>query len=666
MSSVNILRAVENIKSGTTTYTPIVEVIVNAIQAIDSKNEKNGEISILVLRSPQSDLISGISDVIGFEIIDNGVGFTDANRQSFDTLYSDYKVESGGKGFGRFTCLKYFENLSVESIYQDDDGAFKKCTFSMGKGNDIIENEKIESSEHKTSFSTIKLFSVKKGKIFDKKIQTIARNLVEKLLPYFICNDYQCPRITISEKDGTGKCILNDYVSSKSGEIKEIPISISKFTLSEHSKEREFSVRVFKFYSPRGHHSKIGLVAHQREVTNTAIHSHIPEFIEEFYEKNDGKSDKNYIIKAYVLGDYLDENVSIERGGFEFQKDSDLTGISQSQIEIAALEIAKISVEQDILSRKEKKKELVQNYIENQAPWHKTTLKDLDLSDMPFHANDETIEATLHKAKFFQEIKIKNKVNTLLERSDIDDINTNASEIVKLISETSKSELIHYIALRLKVLDIFEKSLSLNEEGKYSSEGVVHDIIFPRRSDSEKTSFSDHNLWIIDERLNFTHYISSDLPLNGGRSERPDLLSYGTRVSFRGENEPSNPITIFEFKKPQRDDFANPSSDEDPVQQIIRYVNSIKNGEFKTPEGRKILVSENTPFYGYVVCDITPKVENWLQNEKDFKPMPDRLGWFQWRSNINLYIEVISWDKVLKDAKMRNKVFFHKLGIELL
>ncbi len=43
--------------------------------------------------------------------------------------------------------------------------------------------------------------------------------------------------------------------------------------------------------------------------------------------------------------------------------------------------------------------------------------------------------------------------------------------------------------------------------------------------------------------------------------------------------------------------------------------------------------------------------------------MPDRMGWFQWREKINLYMEVISWEKLLKDADMRNKMFFHKLGI---
>ena len=49
--------------------------------------------------------------------------------------------------------------------------------------------------------------------------------------------------------------------------------------------------------------------------------------------------------------------------------------------------------------------------------------------------------------------------------------------------------------------------------------------------------------------------------------------------------------------------------------------------------------------------------------KKDYKPMPDKLGWFKWYGNINLYLEVIGWDKVLRDAEMRNRIFFHKLGI---
>ncbi len=193
--------------------------------------------------------------------------------------------------------------------------------------------------------------------------------------------------------------------------------------------------------------------------------------------------------------------------------------------------------------------------------------------------------------------------------------------------------------------------------------GLYTTSLFPRKGDSEVTAFHDHNLWIIDERLNFTDYVSSDVPLNGGGSERPDVAVYDKRILFRGYNEASNPITIFEFKKPHRDDFVNPSSKEDPVQQIIRYVHNIRDGKFKAPSERKMLVEANTPFYGYVVCDLTSKVEDWLLREKNFKIMPDRLGWFQSFENVNLYMEVFSRDQVLRDARLRNSIFFHKLGI---
>jgi hypothetical protein len=269
----------------------------------------------------------------------------------------------------------------------------------------------------------------------------------------------------------------------------------------------------------------------------------------------------------------------------------------------------------------------------------------------------------LQRAKHSQEMRIKHDMKALLEQSDPADLAKNVSEIVNKISDTSKNDLIHYIALRRNILDLFAKSLETNAQGGYSGKGVVHDIIFPRKGDTDSTSLEDHNLWMIDERLNFTTYVSSDLPLDGTKSERPDLLVYNRRVSFRGENEASNPITIFEFKRPFRDDFVNPSSKEDPVEQIVRYVNDIRDGKYQTPQGRKILVTENTPFYGYVVCDLTQKVEEWLRRRKNFTPMPDGLGWFYWYGNIRLYIEVLSWDKVLRDAKMRNAIFFNKLGI---
>lgn len=668
MSNVNIRRAVENIRANTTVYTPVVEVIVNAIQAIESIGNIEGKVSIYVQRTNQLETDGGIPDVCSFEIEDNGIGFTEDNRQSFDTLYTDFKINEGGKGFGRFTCLKYFENLQVKSIYRDNDGLFKQRTFSMGKDNDIIVNENISGSEEQKSRTLIHLKTLKKGKAIDKKLNTIARNLVEKLLPYFITKDYICPEIVLSEADGTESIKLNDYFSNElSAVIKEIFVDNNIFSLKGIQAEENFLVRVFKLYCPKNQKSKISLVAHKREVSSSAIHKYIPEFIEEFYEKDrygNINRERNYVVKAYIFSPYLDNNVSLERGGFEFQMENDMfLGISQADIESRSAIIAKEAVGSDIKFRQEKKKERVQSYVDEQAPWHKGILNKIDLTGMPYNPSDDEIEGRLQKEKFEQEVEIKKDVTKLLAEGNLESLKESVLNIVSKISGTSKNDLIHYIALRRNILDIFGKSLQLDETGAYSSEGIVHDIIFPRKGDTDTTSFQDHNLWIIDERLNFTNYVSSDVPLNGKNTDRPDLLVYNKRILFRGDNEASNPVTIFEFKKPQRDNFVNPSSQEDPVQQIVRYVNNIRDGKYKTPEGRKMLVADNTPFYGYVVCDLTQKVELWLEREKNFKPMPDRLGWFQWLENINLYIEVISWDKILKDARMRNQIFFQKLGI---
>lgn len=666
MSNVNIKRAIENIRSGTSVYTPIVEIVVNAIQAIESaKDITDGLVEIIVKRDQQMDLDGTVPEVDGFEVVDNGIGFTDSNRDSFDTLYSAHKISEGGKGFGRFTCLKYFESLEVDSTFKKGEKLFDR-RFEMGKETEIIINESINDSKKNNTGSKIKLIKLKKTKFPDKKLKTMARVLVERLLPYFVSEDRSPPTIVLKEEDESEKIVLNEFVKNQ-GQIQEIKSASSEYFLDAVDEEKRFIGRVFKFYSPRSQTSKVSLVAHRREATSVSLHKYIPEFIDEFFDReSNGEeiNEKNFTIKVYVFGNYLDDNVSLERGGFEFQKENDaLYGISQVDIEKNAADLARVAVDSEVQARYEKKTIKVKEYVKEKAPWHTGMLDDVDLTDMPYNATDEQIETKLQKIKYEQEVQVRAEVKKILEKGEVKDLKDNASDIVRRISSSTKNDLAHYIALRRSVIDLFEKSLQLDVDGSYSSEAVVHDIIFPRKGDSYVTPFDEHNLWLIDERLNFTEYLSSDLPLKG-RKDRPDLLAYDKRVVFRGENEPTNPVTIFEFKKPQRDDFVNPSSNEDPVQQVIRYVRRLRLGDFKTPQGREILISDNTPFYGFIVCDLAKKVRSWLEEEKDFKPMPDRLGYFKWHENLNLYIEVIGWDKVLKDASMRNRIFFHKLGIE--
>ncbi|MTI13435.1 ATP-binding protein [Sansalvadorimonas verongulae] len=668
MSNVNIQRAIDNIRagSGVNIYTPVVEIIVNAIQAIEIANVKDGLVEIVVNREKQGDLDGSAGEVCGFTVSDNGIGFNTSNRNSFDTLYSDHKISQGGKGFGRFTCLKYFDTYTVESIYEEGGQYFCRC-FQMGRQKDIIINESNTVTDRQLSGSTVRISTLRYTRFIDKQLFTIARVLVERLLPYFFDNGEGLPKVVLREEDESEVITLNSYLQGQGGElIQEVFKATGDFQLTAVDCEHQFFVKVFKFYSPREKTSKVSLVAHRREVTSTSLHKFIPEFVDEFCEgERDEISEvgKNFIIKVYVSGCYMDEHVSLERGGFEFQKDSDLNfGIAQTDIEKAAAAYAVKAVSEDVEARKEKKARRLKDYVESRAPWHKGLLKNINVADLAYNATEEQLESKLQSAKFHQEVKARRAVKKLLSSEGVDDLKSKASEIVQMVSDTSKNDLVHYIAMRRSVIDIFEKSLQMGSDGQYSSEGVVHDIIFPRKGNTDETPFDAHNLWLIDERLNFTEYLASDIPLRGN-SDRPDLLAFDHSVVFRGENEPSNPVTVFEFKRPQRDDFINPSSNEDPVQQVIRYVRKIRDGVFKTPRGREIQIGSNTPFYGYVVCDLNKKVKVWLEEEKNFKPMPDQQGYFHWHDNLNLYTEVISWDKVLKDATMRNKIFFHQLNI---
>ena len=667
MSKINILRAIENIKPRTTVYTPVVEIIVNAVQAISDKNPGDGQVEIVVERSKQPELDQGIPAVDSIRIKDNGIGFTKENRESFDTLFSDHRISQGGKGFGRFTCLKYFDDLVINSIYQEDK-RYKSREFKMGKGNDIIVDEKISDSDSASTGTTVKLSKIKDEKFADRKITTIARVLTERLLPYFIDIECNPPKISVAEVDGSRKIILNEFFSNQlANVIQEINTTDNSFTLQGDDDKHNFNVRVFKFYSPGNQQSKVSLVAHGREVTDATIQKYIPEFAEEFFDRQLDDSEnreRNYIVKAYVFGNYLDENVSLERGGFEFGRQSNmLHPVGQEDIEREAAEVARAAIGEEIAVRQERKRERVRAYVDADAPWHKSILDSLDLSMMPFRPSKEEMELSLQREKFRMDLAISKKVETILKNENIENLKENVTELVQQISETSRNDLTHYVAFRRKVLDLFNKKLELDPEGNYSSEGAVHDIIFPRRKDSNSTPFEEHNLWIIDERLNFTSYVSSDKKLDHGLGERPDLVAFNRSVLFRGDNDVSNPVTIFEFKRPQREDFMNRSAADDPIQQIIDYVDGIRNGRYKTKMGRKIQVTGNTPFYGYVVCDLSPKIEYWLEFAKNFKPMPDRMGWYLWHGNMNLHLEVLSWDKILRDANMRNKIFFQKLGI---
>ena len=671
MSKINIDRIVKDIKSKTTSLTPVIEAVCNSIDAIGPERT-DGIIDIIVKRSGQKSLeldsTHTLSDIMAIDIIDNGIGFTEENKDSFDTYRSGFKMSKGGKGFGRFMYLKYFNHVSIESIFYEED-KYKQRSFTFGHADEIIENEKIIDIESDSSIhtgTTLHLSSIKSFDL-DKGLEVIARKLVERLLVFFVTGGIYTPKITIKEEDGSNAIILNDYIGDKS-DIQQIG-NEEKFSLKGREKEWSFSVKIYKIYYS-AIINKICLTANMREVTESALHNYVPEFKETMFETTENGTQKNYMIKAYVQGQYLDDNVTTERDGFNFGKEDDIySDLSERQIMKTTSLIIKKYFSDDIEKRYNDKKQKVEHYVYTTAPWNKTLLKDVDMESIPIGISDFDLEMRFQKIKFDKEQNARIALKELQDKySDTEDDNDisledEVNDILKNVTETAKNDLAHYVCQRRRIIELFDDLRRRIDGGKSHKESEMHNLIFPMIKDDREVEYEEHNLWLLDERFNFTQYIASDKVISSSDHKEPDLaIFYESGLFYRnGDNAITSPIAIVEFKRPKRTNYPD---EENPINQALRYAGRILAGKYEMPEGLEEVVVDKsvTPVYIYIVCDIVPKIQEFA-DLAGLAISPDRQGYFGYNSKYNAYIEIKSFKKVIDDAKMRNQIFFKKLGL---
>jgi hypothetical protein len=82
----------------------------------------------------------------------------------------------------------------------------------------------------------------------------------------------------------------------------------------------------------------------------------------------------------------------------------------------------------------------------------------------------------------------------------------------------------------------------------------------------------------------------------------------------------------------------------------------------KNKDGRLISLREDTPFYAYIICDLTEEIQTFAVNSS-LTSTPDLQGFFGFNPGLKTYIEVLSFNKLVRDAKQRNNILFKKLGI---
>lgn len=647
---------------------PIFEAITNSIQAIEDAKSQQGSIKILIKRDPNTLAYEDaetkkLSPIIGFEITDNGIGFTDENFTSFDTSDSLYKSHKGGKGVGRFLWLKAFDYAEIESVYKDREGKKRRSFIFSLQNDDPIVDPRVVDAKTAEEYTTIRLNGFKE--MYERQAphnpNKIGQRIIEHFLKYFALD--KTPQITIEDGQTAEIINLNDMYKSWVKENKS-----SEFQIQEHS----FTLTHFLLEAHSGMSHKVSYCAKDRVVLETPISKKVPNLTAtlELSEQSD-----KLIYAGYVSGEYLDKSANQQRTEFSgIPLESSIR--YKGELIWPDIEAATIQASQEYLQKftdpiKEEKSRQIEHFVKTQGPEYRNLLKhhSEELSSIPAGLSDEKLRVELFKVQTDVEVKLKEKAQQILHTTeDISkaEVRQKYEQFLEEWNDLGKANLAKYILHRRITLHFLSDALKKNKEGKYALEEVIHETVFPMRTTSDEIDFEAHNLWIIDERLAYHYYLASDIPLkqvediNSESSSRPDILIFNRSIAVVDDkDQPYSSVVLLEFKRPMRDNYE---SDENPIEQIYRYVRKIKDSKAHTREGRPIRVHETTPFYCYIICDLTPKLE--LQaKDYGFQQTPDQLGYYNYSNNYGAYVEIISFDKLINDAYKRNQILFDKLNI---
>lgn len=244
-------------------------------------------------------------------------------------------------------------------------------------------------------------------------------------------------------------------------------------------------------------------------------------------------------------------------------------------------------------------------------------------------------------------------------------------ELLERIREIRASERRAY----QKITDVFEqcsydydKNSEIRykdqEQQKYAYEKNIHQLIFPMTKTSDDIDYLQHNLWIIDEKLAYHHYLASDMKIKkmeeveNNSGKEPDLIIFDSPFAFTDEEEqPYRNITIIEFKRPGREHYNDA---ENPIRQIKEYMDDIVEGKVKTKDGEFLNGTENIRFFCYIICDVDLSIKK-LAKLEDLKVTPDNMSFYKYIDSYKAYLEIIPYNKLIQDSKKRNRILFDKL-----
>lgn len=652
---------------------PLFEAVVNSIHAIDERVEaeagfslEDAFIKVFFVRSGQQNTDDFQPPITGFVIEDNGIGMNAANYESFQLLDSTYKASKGCKGVGRLLWLKAFNTIKVSSVYKNNDDLLSRSFVFSNLG--ILNPSEVAADPSSSIGTTVELCYIKSDyyEAIPKKTDTIAKKLVEHCLWYFV-REGGAPRISII--DGTDASNL-DYV-------KDDYLQDNSRCATVKVKNVDFEITHIRIKRNADLSNNICYGAASRLVLKEPLKNYIPSATGGFKE-----GEEEFYYTCLVTSQYLNDNVSPERLQFNIAENPDTIDfpdqIYMSEIRGAILPKIKEYLEPFLVSKRQQAKERIDYFVANQSPRYRSVVHRMtdEEKDIDPEITDKALELKLHDKLYQLEKETISEGYDLMSHPDVVDLEDYKKRLDKYMqsaAELKQSDLASYVSHRRVVIDLLEKALRLQEDDKYAKESVIHRLVMPMLKTSNEVSVDDANLWLLDERLAFHDFMASDKSLKSmptiesESGKEPDLALWrffdsSILVNEKGLTTSLPTITIVEFKRPMRNDFKEETPETNPIKQVLRYIDLIREGNAKTDDGRPVTAMANAPAFCYIIADLTSTLKEICESE-DLHESSDRLGYYKYHSKKNAYIEVLSFDAIVQRSKERNRAFFDKLGL---
>jgi hypothetical protein len=647
---------------------PLFEAVMNSIDAIREANPASGKIIIQVERDrSQPNLDDSHPEaypVKSFTVRDNGIGVTDAHFEAFGTADTAFRADQGGKGLGRFLWLKAFDHAEITSSFAGRDGerytrSFKLCLTAKG-----IEDPHLETAETGASIGTeVRLcdYRLDYQKEVPKSAEAISKRIIEHFLQYFVLG--QMPPIIILDTDEAHN--LQDIFAR---EVLDRTQSRCSFLASGQLLEiTHFLVRP----SFQGSHS-LYFCSENKMVLSRSLAGRIANLSGAI--RDDGAS---LMYAGYVSGRYLDTCSNPERTAFQIPAEDSAFGPGWETLFREAVSQADLFLRPYTQPIKESKEDRIRAFTQNTAPQFRPVVKHRrDLVDtIAPNVSDDKLDQELDRINQIYETVLRARSAEILQSLQAGTEDWGAFKekygiFIQEWNEAGISKLAQHVVHRKATIDFFKASLRRNpQSGKYCLEEAIHQIIFPLQHTSDDLSADQMNLWMIDEKLSFHYYLASNLQfsqqdgvisLPSGGGKKPDIIIYNNPSALVSEEEPFSSVTILEFKRPLRNDYTE---EDNPIRQVYEYAQRLKSGRALDRHGRPIPFRPGTPIYAYVLCDPSATLTKQIEFMEELKPTPDGLGWVGYHSKFGVWIEVVTFAKLISDAEKRNASLFDQLNI---